>query len=136
MAEGEQLYRMWTVDQLKAFLRERRIPLAGNKAELVKKVADIVYTNALEEEIGATSFQSVRYDPPPSFEQLPSDGWSDDDFPLVRERRVTEYLKARGGYTKNFQTGVRLCQCGHLFDLEMVRSSSFTYIKAKCQPTM
>ena len=37
-------------DQLKAFLRERRIPLAGNKAELVKKVADIVYTDSLEEE--------------------------------------------------------------------------------------
>jgi len=98
----------------------------------VKKVADIVYTDALEEEIGATLFQSVQYNPPPRFEQLPSDGWTDDDFPLVRKSRVTEYLKARGGYTKNFRTGVHLCQSGHLFDLEMVRSRSFTYIKAKC----
>ena len=53
MAEGEELYRSWTVDQLKAFLRDRRIPLAGNKAELVKKVADIAYTDRLEEEIEA-----------------------------------------------------------------------------------
>ena len=136
MAEGEQSYRSWTVDQLKAFLRERRIPLAGNKAELVKKVADVVYTDSLEEEIGATSFQCVQYAPPPSFEQLPSDGWTSDDFPLVSESGVTGYLKARGGYTKNFRTGVRLCQCSHLFNLQMVRSGSFSYIKAKCRPTM
>ena len=62
MAEDEhfeQLYQSWTVDLLKAFLRERRIPLAGNKAELVKKVADIVYTNSSEEEIGSSYFVSV-----------------------------------------------------------------------------
>ena len=136
MAEGEELYRSWTVDQLKTFLREWRIPLAGNKAELVKKVTDIAYTDRLEEEIEATTFQCVEYAPPPNFEQLPSDGWTGDDFPLVREIFVTDYLKARGGYTKNFRTGVRLCQCSHLFDLEMVKSGTFTYIKAKCRPTM
>ena len=104
MAEGEQSYRSWTVDQLKAFLRERRIPLAGNKAELVKKVADIVYTDSLiEEEIGATSFQCVQYAPPPNFEQLPSDGWTSDDFPLVSESGVTGYLKGKGRVHKELQ---------------------------------
>ena len=49
-------YRSWTVDQLKSFLRERRIPLTGNKEELIKKVADIVYTDRLEEEIEASPF--------------------------------------------------------------------------------
>ena len=51
MAEGVELYRSWTVDQLKAFLRELWIPLSGNKEELVKKVTDIVYTDKLEEEL-------------------------------------------------------------------------------------
>ena len=120
MAEGVEEYRSWTVDQLKAFLRERRIPLTGKKEELIKKVADIVYTDRLEEEIEACPFHCVDYPSPPGFDELPSDGWADDDFPLVTESSVIAYLKARSGYTKNFRTGVRLCQCGHLFDLEMV----------------
>ena len=136
MAEGVELYRSWTVDQLKAFLRERRIPLSGNKEELVKKVSDIVYTDRLEEELEATPFEGVEYAPPPSFDQLPSDGWIGDDFPLVNESSVTAYLKARGGYTKNYRTGIRLCQCSHLFDLKMVNFDNFIYIKAKCRPTM
>ena len=94
----------------------------------------------MEEELETTAFQSVKYEveyvPLPSFDQLPSDGWICDDFPLVRVSSVTAYLKARGGYTRNYRTGVRLCQCGHLFDLEMVNSGSFIYIKAKCRPTM
>ena len=45
-------------------------------------------------------------------------------------------LKARGDYTNNFRTGVPLCQCSHLFDLEMVKSGSFSYIKAKCRLTI
>ena len=136
MAEGVDEYRSWTVDQLKTFLRERRIPLTGNKEELVKKVVDIIYTDRLEEEIEASPFQSVEYPSPPRFDELSSDNWVSDDFPLVTETRVSAYLKERGGYTKNFRTGVRLCQCGHLFDLEMVMSGNFTYIKAKCRPTM
>jgi len=73
MAENVESYRSWTVEQLKAFLRERRMPLSGNKAKLVQKVADIVCTDGLEEEIGATAFQCVTYTAPPSFEQLPTD---------------------------------------------------------------
>ena len=96
-------------------------------------MADIVYTDSLEEDIGAASFQCVRYATQPSFEQLPSDGWTSDDFPLMSEGGVTDYLKVRGGYTKNFRTGVCLCQCSYLFDLKMVRSGSFSI---KCLSTM
>ena len=39
---------------MKAFLRERRIPLSGNKEELVKKVSDIVYTDRLPKTGGRT----------------------------------------------------------------------------------
>ena len=133
MAEGVEEYRSWTVDQLKSFLRERRIPLTGNKEELVKKVADIVCTDRLEEEIEASSFQCVEYPSPPRFDDLPSDNWANGDFPLVTETCVSSYLKKRGGYTKNFQTGVRLCQCGHLFDLEMVKSGLFTCCRLRVE---
>ena len=57
MAESDESYRSWTVEQLKAFLRERRIPLSGNKKELVQKVTDIVHTDRLEEDIKAIPFQ-------------------------------------------------------------------------------
>ena len=56
MAESVELYHSWTVDQLKAFLRERRVPLSGNKEQLVKKVADIVATDDLEGQIQAVPF--------------------------------------------------------------------------------
>ena len=47
MAESVVLYRSWTVDQLKAFLQERWVPLSGNKEQLVKKVADRILTGML-----------------------------------------------------------------------------------------
>jgi len=137
MAEGVKLYGSWTVDQLKVFLQERRIPLAWNKAEpCTSKVAGIVYADSLEEEIGVSVFQCVTYTAPPSFEQLPTDGWMGNNFPLVTESKVTACLKDRGGYTNNFPTEVCLCQCGHLFDLEMMKCDNVTFIKAKCRPTM
>lgn len=135
MAECNE-YHSWTVDKLKVFLRERRVPLSGNKKELVQKVTDIIHTDRLEEDIEAQPFQNVEFSPPPSFDKLPADEWVDDDLPLVTESSVTTYLKARSGYTKNFRTGVHLCQCGHLFELKMAKSSTSTYIKAKCRPTM
>jgi len=137
MAEGVQVYRFWTVDQLKAFLRERWVPLSGNKEQLVKKVADIVATDDLEQQIHAVPFQRTQYSSPPEFFELPSEvTWTGDDFLLVTESDVTTYLKDRDSCTKNFRTGVRLCQCGHLPSLEMYRCTDFTYIKAKCRPTM
>lgn len=111
------------------FEREQWIPLGGNKAELVKKVADIVYTYSSEEKIGATSFLYAQHAALPSSEQLTSNGWTSDEFPFVREIDVTEHLK--GGCNKDFQTDIRLYQCSHLFDLEIVNSGSSTYTKAK-----
>ena len=137
MVEGVELYRSWTVDQLKAFLRERCVPLSGNKEQLVKKVADIVATDDLEGQIQAVPFQRIDYPSPPEFSELSNDvNWTGDDFPLVAESSVTAYLKDRDGYTKNFRTGVRLCQCGDLFSLEKAICNDFTYVKAKCRPTM
>ena len=137
MAESVELYRSWTVDQLKAFLRERWVPLSGNKEQLVKKVADIVATDDLEGQIQAVPFQRTEYPSPPEFSELSNDlNWTGDGFPLVTENNVTTYLKARDGYTKNFQTGIRLCQCRHLSSLEIARCNDFTYVKAKCRPTM
>ena len=102
MAEGVELYRSWTVDQLKAFLQERRVPLSGNKEQLVKKVADIVATDDLEGQIQAVPFQRIDYPSPPEFSELSNDvNWTGDDFPLVAESSVTTYLKDRDGYTKN-----------------------------------
>ena len=53
MVEGVELYCSWTVDQLKAFLQERQIPLSGNKEELVKKVAEVSSTTLSRKKIGA-----------------------------------------------------------------------------------
>ena len=58
---------------------------------------------------------------------------------MILENVVTIYLNNRSGYAKNFCTGVRLCQCGHLFELEMtsvVSEPGTVYIKAKCRPTV
>ena len=130
-------YLSWTVDQLKAFLRERRIPLSGNKEQLIKKVADIIATDDFEEQIQAVPFQRIDYPSPPEFSELPNDAiWIGDDFPLVAVSNVTTYLKDKDGFTKNYRTGVRLCQCGHLCSLEMARCNEFAYVKAKCRPTM
>jgi len=82
----------------------------------------------------------VEYSAPPIFNDLPdATNWITEGFPVILESKVMVYLKSRSGYTKNFCTGVRLCQCGHLYDLEMAsadRDPSVVYIKAKCRPTM
>ena len=75
MAECGNEFVSWTVDLLKAFLRERRIPLSGNKAELVKKAADIFTTDSLENEIEAVPFDSVEYSSLPNFNDLPGAAW-------------------------------------------------------------
>ena len=74
-------------------------------------------TDSLERELEAVPFQSVEYSAPPSFSCLPSAGnWVSEGFPVILENAVSVYLKARSGYTKNFHTGVKLCQCGHLLE--------------------
>ena len=68
-----------------------------------------------------------------------------ENLPLIREV-AADYLKKKGGYTKNFRTGVRLCQCGHLYDVEVTQAAVIleqadqaevvSHIRAKCRPTM
>ena len=69
-------------------------------------------------------------------DSLPQGTWAKENFPLLEEKDVTAYLKSKGGLTKNYRTGIRLCQCGHLYDIEMAQKDDNTYIRAKCQPTM
>ncbi len=53
--------------------------------------------------------------------------------------RKIVFQSKKGGYTKNYRTGIRLCQCGHLYDVEATNTrdeSGKLYIRAKCRPTM
>ena len=108
--------------------------------ELVRKVSDIISTDDLERDLGALPFQTMDYPMPPSFNDLSvATDWATEGFPVILETQVTAYLKAKGGYTKIFHTGVRLCQCSHLYDVEMATvhtDTSMVYVKAKCRPTM
>ena len=40
---------------------------------------------------------------------------------MISADAVKEYPQKKGGYTKNYRTGVRLSQCGHLYDLERAK---------------
>jgi len=67
-----------------------------------------------------------------------------ENLPFIREV-AADYLKKKGGYTKNFRTGVRSCQCGHLYDVEVTQAAVIleqadqaevvSHIRAKCKPT-
>ena len=63
-------------------------------------------------------FQNVSVPAVLPFESLPNRGWSIGELSQVTEERAIQYLKHLGGFTKNYQTGVRLCQCGHIYDIE------------------
>ena len=78
--------------------------MSGNKKDLVKKVTDIIHTDRLEEDIEVQPFQNTEFFPPP-FDKLLTDGWVDDELPLVTEASFTTYLKARSGYSKTFILG-------------------------------
>ena len=58
---------------VEGFLREHRVPLSGNKAELVRKVTDIFATDNLERETKVITFQPVEYSSP-NFNDLPDAG--------------------------------------------------------------
>ena len=49
----------------------------------------------------------------PTFESLPLGLRCKKNYQMVSADAVKEYLKNKGGY--------RLCQCGHLHDLEMAK---------------
>ena len=133
------------MDKLKQFLRENHLPLSGNKVELLGRVKDCLDITFFEAELNVQPFEQFNSEEVavPSFESLPVGLWSKENFPVVSKNLVEHYLRYKGDYTKNYRTGVRLCQCGHLYDLEMAQSACvenptyFTfYFRAKCRPTM
>lgn len=143
MAEGAEAGPLvplssWTVDLLKDFLREHHLPVTGVKAELVKRVGDCFDTMFFEAELDVKPFQQFHSESlvVPRFDSLPQGPWSKENFPVIQEQVTKDYLKNKGGYTKNYRTGVRLCQCGHLYDLEMSQTEGMFYMRAKCRPTM
>ena len=56
--------------------------------------------------------------------------------PQVTEERAILYLKCLGEFTKNYRTGLCLCQYGHIYNIEGALSRSCMYVHAKCRPTM
>ena len=126
----------WTVEKLKEFLRQRNLPLTGRKNELVVRVLDFMETEELELEIDATSFKELNVESAISFMELPDSDWATTGLPEVDENIACTYLKRLGAYTKNYRTGIRLCSCGHVFDIEKACSNLVVYVKAKCRPTM
>ena len=127
---------LWTVEQLKIYLKEKELPVSGRKNELVKRFGDFQEAEALQAELGAVAFQNLSVPAALPFESLPNSGWSIGELPQVTEERDIAYLKRLGGFMKNYRTGVRLCQCGHIYDIEGAPSGSRMYVRAKCRPTM
>ena len=127
---------LWSVERLKSYLKEKELPVSGRKNELIKRVADFQETEALEAELGVAAFQNLSVTPSLPFESLPTSGWRSGELPQVTEEQAVKYLKQLGGFTKNYRTGVRLCQCGHVYDIEGAPSEKRTYVRAKCRPTM
>lgn len=128
----------WNVEQLKDYLREYHLPVTGVKSELIQRIRDCLDTRFLETEIGANTFQHFHDDKAifPEFTSLPEGPWREEDFPVVKEKDAKDYLRKKGGYTKNYRTGVRLCQCGHLYAIEMAQEKEVIYMRARCRPTM
>ena len=108
---------LWTVEQLKIYLKEKELPVSGRKNELVKRVVD----------------QNLSVPAALHFKSLLNSGWSIGELPQVTS---ILYSKRLGGFMKKYRTGVHLCQCGHIYDIEGAPSGSRMYVHAKCRPTM
>lgn len=130
--------RLWTVEKLKDFLRKYNLPVTGVKAELLRRVGDCYDAMFFEAELDIQPFQQFHSESlaVPMFDSLPQGPWTKENFPVICEPVAKDYLKSKGGYTKNHRTGVRLCQCGHLYDIEMSQAEGIFYMRAKCRPTM
>ena len=126
---------LWIVEQLKIYLKEE-LPVSGRKSELVNRVVNFQDAKALQAELGAVAFQNLSVPAELPFESLPNSGWSIGELPQVTEERAILYLKRLGGLTKNYRTGVHLCQRGHIYNMEGAPSGSRMYVRAKCRPTM
>ena len=125
---------------LKEFLKEKGLSTTGKESELVRRVSDFIYdfieTEELESELGAVAFSDLLVEKPIALEELPSSNWSKTGLPEVSEERVCTYLKRMVAYTKNYRTGVRLCQCGHVYDVESTCLGRVIFVRATCRPTM
>ena len=123
---------LWSVERLKSYLKEKELPVSGRKNELIKRVADFQETEALEAELGVAAFQNLSVTPSLPFESLPTSGWRSGELPQVTEEQAVKYLKQLGGFTKKYRTGVRSCQCGHVYDIEGAPWEKRTYVGKVC----
>ena len=90
----------------------------------------------LESKLGAAAFQNPSVTESLPFESLLTSGWRSGELPQVTEEQAVKYLKQSGGFTKNYRTGVRLCQCRHVYNIEGAPSEKRMYARAKCRPSM
>lgn len=89
----------------------------------------------MEEEIDARAFVDFLVERAPGFEVLPMQ-WTSEGLPVIHEQTVCSFLKAKGAYTKNYRTGLQLCQCGHLSHVQKSASQVPLFIRARCRPTI
>ena len=129
-------HSLWTVDKLKEFLKEKGLSTTGKKSELVRRVSDFIETEELESELGVVAFSDLLVEKPIAFEELPSSNWSKTGLPEDSEERVCTYLKHMWAYTKNYCTGVRPCQCGHVCDIDSTCLGRVTFVRAKSRLAM
>ena len=98
-------------------------------------------TMALEKELVATE-HLVQFLDPPTYDELPpvgNPGWisKTDDFYELSSDSVQEYLRSYGGYSKTWNTGIRLIHSVNVYDVEFhLGDGNVVYCKAKCHPTM
>ena len=67
---------LWTVEQLKIYLKEKELPVSSRKNELVKRVVDFQEAEALQAGLGAVAFQNLSVPAALPFESLPNSGRS------------------------------------------------------------
>ena len=104
----------------------------------MQRCSDLLKTQDLENEIAARTFIDLTVEEAPSFDDLSVAEFTSGNMPVVSEEVACAYLKSKGGYMKNYRTGLRLCQYGHLSHIQkyVVHSSSLIYKSARCRPTM
>lgn len=108
----------WKTETLREYLRKHGLLLGGNKSDLVIKVEDFMKTKLLEHELDVVAFEQLDVEEAASFGELSDSKWISLSFPPVTEEAVGMYLKRLGACTKNYRTGVRLYQCGHVYDVQ------------------
>ena len=98
----------------------------------MQRVVDFQEAKALQAELGAVAFQNCNIPALLPFESLTNSGLSIGKLPQVTEEQAILYLKRLGGFTKNYRMGVRLYQCGHVYNIEGAPLGSRMYVCAKC----